>query len=445
MKQYGMRITNTSCIVASACLLYLSLLLPAYFFWGAFACLVVLAYGIQHHIIPFSFYNGFLWGVCFYLLHWAELWYICYARTAHWIGMLLPFFLITYFAAISGIWFWLFAPIKKIFIFPCIAWALITTSYILTIQKLSLWPISGMVAGYPFSFPLLSCAAYPFILCPLSIMPTWMYLACWVLSAWCVAYAIIRYEKEIILFSVAMIIAIILIIPQNKHTPITGEVGHIPIHAMSKDLLERAYQISQACNKIIDAHGDINIICLPEATFPVSLEHHPEIVHVFEQNIDREDICIVIGTYHKDKEGMYNSCHLLQNCLITERYDKLLLTPFVEFSPNTIWGIIFLDRIFNEIKHIRNLKPKICKSRSFPYQVLICSDFFLDWYDQPQKNANPLLLLVNETWFSSPLKNCMNLCVRYGAIARQQDIFYLGHECGKMYTKEGMEYNIPHD
>ncbi len=438
-------------VCLSALLFYSALSLPMLFFFCIFLYLIPLFYCAIMRKGNLSFYDGFLWGMIVYALHWYDIALFAHAQ-GHGIARyaVMPFLVICS-AFYAGIWFWgaslLSITTKK----PILSWIGSTWLYIICMQRFSFWML-GRVQGYPFSFPLIPLAAYPQTLFTLSYLHPHILLLMLITASWGMAAAWGGYHKYRLRLAVALYLPFIFgfFVCEKSEPPIHYEtIGYVSPAGLSDDLLERAGELAVCCNALIARHPHITHIVMPESTLKITLNMHPEIHEALAQNIVNDDLTVILGAHRKENGCFYNSCYYIHNRLIIRGYDKSILMPFAEYIPNYWLNFAGINRIFLHNKIIMNVNRKKGDFFYGDYSLsseavetifipAICSDYYLDWYDEPQKLEIPLLLLVNETWFAgNSLKQLMRLAAQYGAIARRQDIIYVAHREAIYCSRDG--------
>ena len=77
------------------------------------------------------------------------------------------------------------------------------------------------------------------------------------------------------------------------------------------------------------------------------------------------------------------------------------------------------------------------------YFIMICSELFFNGFFPIPKNEKPIILLCNESWFSSRyIKTLMLNYVQLYALSTQKEVIYVGHYHGVFISKRGKVQNL---
>lgn len=437
-------------ILASALLLYCALTVPLYCFFCVFLYLIPLFYLVIRAQGALSFRDGFLWGIIFYTLHWYDIAVLAHLH-GHGIGRyaVMPF-LVLCSATYAGIWFWSATQLAVRTQSWGIAWISTTWIYTIFMQRASFWML-GRVQGYPFSFPLIPLAEYPQTLYAVKVLHPHIVLLFLIIASWGIAWCLHEKGSRALRWGALACYAPFMIgflsVGQKNDTyekpPARySTLGYVSPDGLAKSPVERVGGLARRCTELVNHNNNITHILTPESTLPFALNEHPDLIQTLGQNIADEALILVLGCQRNEENRYYNCCYFLRNRLIIQGYDKSLLMPFAEYIPNYWLNVGGINRIFLHNKRIMNWNSK--KGAIFcDFCLLICSDYYLDWYDEPQKTAVPLLLMVNENWFiGRTFKHLMMLTARYGALARRQDIIYVGHTAGIYFSRDGQKWKL---
>lgn len=433
-----------SLIILSALAIYSALAAPAWSCISIFFYLIPLFYLVQEKG-QLSFYDGFLWGAVLYTLHWYDIAFIAHARGYGLARYGVMPFLVIYCASHAGLWFWLASKLSAYTQREAHAWIFSTWLYTIYMQRYVFW-IFGRIQGYPLSFPLIPLAQYPQTLYALPHIHPQVLLLMLIIGSWCCA-ALLYGSRGLIVwvgvlggyapFSVGLMMG------QCENPMNYANVGYVSPQGLSTAAVERAGGLARRCNELLCKQQGITHIVMPESTLPLPLNEDSEIFQAFAGNIEHNEVILLIGSQKKEDNMHFNCCFMLRHSLIIQRYDKQLLLPFTEYLPNIWSNFDVFKRIFLHDKKIMNVSRKEGRFLA-GFCPLICSDYYLDWYDERQETAVPLLLMVNENWFNdASLKHLMYLAARYGAIARRQDIIYVGHTKACAIAKTGQVWPLP--
>jgi apolipoprotein N-acyltransferase len=433
------------CILISAFLLYLALTIPSWCACFVFLYLIPIFYLVIRNHGRLSFSDGFLWGAALYGVHWYDIAILAHMH-GHGVGRyaVMPF-LVLCGAVYAGLWFWVSSQLTVCTKQSVIAWIGSTWMYTIFMQRASFWML-GRIQGYPFSFPLLPLAEYPPVLSMLQHVRPQLLLLLLIMGSWFCAYILHKKRGLGIRLATATCYAPFmigfLIVRQNCEVPAYHKtVGYVSPHGLPTRTLERVGCLARRCNDLINRNGDIKYITTPESTLPRVLNEQ-SLVEVMTQNLCIGDAILFLGSQCDELGHRQNCCYLLQFSLITQRYDKSLLVPYAEYIPNTWLNFECINRIFLQNNIIIDGRRK--KGDFFSdFCPMICSDYYLDWYDEPQETDVPLLLMVNENWFNGKtFRYLMKLAARYGALARRQDVIYVAHTEGFLFSRNGDIYPL---
>jgi hypothetical protein len=441
--KYGM---NHNYVLLSALLLYAAFTIPIYCFFCVFLYLIPLFYHVITNNGVITGKEGVLWAIVFYGLHWYE---VAILSQLHGEGMaryaVMPF-LVIYSALYAGIWFWSASQLSAITKRPALIWIFMTWIYIIFMQRVAFW-ILGRVQGYPFSFPLIPLAQHPQLLHALQYLHPHMLLFMLIAGSWYAAAALHSQTSKERALALACYVPFLVGILQiggdhNNALPVRySTYGYVSPASLPNHPLERVGKLAQCCNVLVKKNPCITHILTPESTLTIPFNVNQAAFEALTHNLSDQTLTIILGSQRKKGEEYYNCCYFLHNRLIIQGYDKSLMMPYTEYLPNNWLNVEGINRIFLHNKRVMIGSRKESDfdfGQNFNLMPKICSDYYLDWYDEPQQTKIPLLLMVNETWFEGKvMRHLMQLTARYGALARRQDIIYVGYAEGIYFSRDG--------
>jgi apolipoprotein N-acyltransferase len=436
---------TTGAIIFSALLLNSAYWFPQWCAWFVFIFLVPIFYLLAKKV-SLSWRDGFLWGLIFFSGHWFG--FFCMI-VEHGNGMLkfgIIFFLILYGAASGAGWFWV-ASYKNHIIW----WIGTTWLFFIFIAHGFLFFLGDWL-GYTFGWPLVPLAEHPQWLFFLSFVPPHLLFLYMIVCAALIGRGIAGAHIK------AVSIAFVVFLPWlygwtiDQPSIVPGYVhrlGYIqpPPNDFDDHPLDRAQAINSAIAGIVERNPHINVIMMPESSFPYALNEHTYILPLLTDDTYGNDITVIVGAYRRAGDLLHNSLFWVSHKNTYWYYDKKTLVPCAEFVPPQCGSVlkgIFLKESEGFVCSQENQQDCILTAPSHPsWHPCICSDLFLGFPPGKGKPTSTLFVAVNDSWFSMfYIRHMMFLYGRYKAIEWGMPMIYVGHHNASYITSNGVVHNV---
>jgi apolipoprotein N-acyltransferase len=399
----------------SAAMLALSYFLPCY-------CLLLISVFLipifmrvySGHTFPLSDWtlNGFIWGVCFFSLHWIFILSALKTYTTFIWCLIIYLFLVFYAAVCSALWFYCSALGTRM-IHTALSWVISTWIYFILLEQYALIPL-GFPGGYSCANPVCLLAYAKGNTIPFSsVGSSFLLLVCICLQM----IMVILIKKRMIYGSVLLYGFCIVgwLILEKHECFITYPITCIsPLGTHSTSYLDCAQQLTTSLISEIFQKHDTQIISMPEGSFPYPLNQHPEIISMWTDNALHEKVHLLIGAYYQEGDQLYNCMYHIYQCRIMQIYRKKNLMPFTE-------------NLFTSGTSTINNKNRFTLTPISEFTVAICSDFFLA--PGQYKDADTLLLLVNDTWFMPYMQYILYLYADAFTREHNIELVYSSYSC----------------
>ena len=429
---------------------------------GAFASPGLFAVGVFFFLSPLlcracqkgdlGFKEGLLWGIFYFGIHFMAFVQGIIYHGQTWVRFAAPVFLVGYCALYAGIWFFCAQQISRLksgsIWFILSAWIVATFLYFYWMRYYVFWVIEWG-AGYCFAYPLLPLAEYVQSLYLLKFVPEEVLLL-WLIfiNAW-IAYALIK--KRAIYFIVLPLLSLPFWIGFFIHEP-TGipeyinKIGWIQPPKKRDNPLETAQEITYRLQALFAKHPQLELVLLPEASFPFSLNKHNFAIDMWFDHAVPEKSTIIIGSHYNNEKKLFNSAFLILLRRIIRRYDKVNLMPYTEKFINNQWGNILNKLFIKDSFYFNRGNNNECITfilfNDITLYPQICSDLL---WKSTRVNHKTILWLTNDTWFFMPyMQHVLHLFARYSAVVKKSSIFYISHTRGVFISLNGKEVALSH-
>ncbi len=366
-----------------------------------------------------SFKDGFLWGICFYSIHFYYLFILIHEKAQGEFRQIASIFVIIYFSFYAGLWFYLANKFSKGNIqHKIICWVLFTFLFIFFNYNFVFW-IFGSNSGYVLTHPLLPLTNYK-CLDLMSIIGIWFATLILIIFSWFLTY-VITYKKYYLLFFLPVLF---LFKKDNKVDQITYNPINSP-NSYSDSPYDIALNIKTKILEVIKKNPNVKIILFPESTFPFALNEFKEVIDWWFYGFQNKKIHILIGSHRSQNGKLFNTVYHLFNCRIINYYDKTNLMFFSERIPN-IWRFFSISKFFlnNSKEFFPGNTKAIFKIENLNVQPCICSDLFLQ--KQLSVDCDYIMFFMNISWFSCAyVKRLLHLFIRFKEIELNKKIIYV--------------------
>lgn len=442
-----------SAVIVSACFLALAFQCSLYAGWLAGFFLVPLAW-VVFAGGRFSWWHGVAWGALFWSVHTIGLCVMC---VEHGAGMA-RFFMVPLFVAVSmiysGCWFggaqWV-AHFFKHNVARAAVWLVWAWCYFVWMHAFAFsW--LGQRCGYPFALPILPLAQYGFVVRSAGWLGMYGLLLAVLGMQLFFAYAYWA-NKNFFLWCGPIALALMGVHFLDKHErPLfLNTIGFVrPVHEKGMTSLDQAQAIDAAISHVRDHVPAITTVLMPESAFPFPLNEYQSARDLWAENCLADgQIRLIIGSYYREQERMFNCLFCLYKCRIILHYVKSSLMPFTECVPQFCKNSACINALFAQGKPF---SPASCARNIFIQQTLaltkkimvepcLCSELFFD-HVTDDRNI-PILCLVNDSWFScSYMRECMRLYAKLRACAMHRSIMYVGHYDAFYFSMHGDAWKI---
>lgn len=419
---------------------------PAYCWPAVFFYLTGIFYAAQRYSISFA--HGFLWGVCAYAMHWYALLPMFTEKYAYsWLSAAFLYAgLVGYAALYAGCWFVAARYLSRWF--SChISWLIATVGYLWWTHT-TMFFITGQWIGYPFTDPLLFLAVMPRLLYTVSYCGTFVLYAALIGGSWQLAQIIKNktFKKCIVFWYVPFLVGFAL--PQHEeHIPcFVKELAAVHLGQFAPHPLDCAQQIHAAIIATKKRSPAASLFILPESAFPFALNEHNGAVQLWQLNTLEEHEKIVLGAYYNDDLGAsVNALFIIDHMRITDCYVKTKLMPFAEYLPS-FFTCFKKGKKQNEkgwVGRTANPSQLLSLNNNITISPRICFEFFFHIQNKEISTHTPLLVLVNDSWFTTPYApNILKLSAIYTALCGNQPIIYIGYKAGFFISKQGKTYIV---
>ena len=174
----------------------------------------------------------------------------------------------------------------------------------------------------------------------------------------------------------------------------------------------KSYIENNILNLIKDTSAESQIIVLPEAELPYSLNSND--FSQFINKINKKDKEIIMGVWSIDDKTLFNS---LINVNTNEIYNKRHLVPFGEYIPfiSSLRGLIdFFDMPMSNVAHGSSIQENIQISSldGISFSPLICFDVaFGNTVRKSNISSNFIINVSNDTWFGKSMGPYQHLAI----------------------------------
>jgi hypothetical protein len=182
------------------------------------------------------------------------------------------------------------------------------------------------------------------------------------------------------------------------------------------------------------------ILVMPESAYPFPLNKECEWIKQWGEVLP-DNVYLIMGAQREGEKplGMgrvvRQSAFLINQGRIMQAYDKRLLVPFVEQTPE-IWNFSWIKNLFNKEK-IELSEGKRAQGANFSLthtislQPYLCSELFLSSHalhtEETMNNSTEILWLVNDSWFENYFKTMLENYAYIMHLKLKKTIFYAAH------------------
>lgn len=173
-------------------------------------------------------------------------------------------------------------------------------------------------------------------------------------------------------------------------------------------------------------------IISPESTFPYSLTKKSREFELWQSMLPFGAAWIWGGSYKNKKGDLFQSLFLMQNGLITERFEKTVLIPFFEAAPLTHLQAVVGAWLFPPLQsHELLFKEGRSHKRllSVPARPILCCEL-LCYRGEDKEQGRGLWVFSKETWLSWWLQAVWKWYAVFVSRWSCQPLLWVGHtEC----------------
>jgi apolipoprotein N-acyltransferase len=235
-------------------------------------------------------------------------------------------------------------------------------------------------------------------------------------------------DKKLIALTIISSITLLSYFELFTHQEIKNEEFRIKIlHTdIKQDDKWRSDKLNEIINynlDLIDSAKDVDLIVLPESTFPLFLNEEPILIDILKEK--SQDRAILLGSLRSDdKHNLYNSTYLFYDGeMITA--DKVVLVPFGEVIPLPK----FISKFINELFFNGAEDYKVADDASnfdidnFSFRPLICFEGTIErFYKDAPDN---IILISNNAWFTPSIEPTLQkIILKYYAKKYNKRIFH---------------------
>lgn len=430
-----MKCGDDALLIMSPLLLAFAYLFPDYMAWLIFLFLIPLFFLVLRSSIKspvYWFFYGLLWGIVFFLIHWVTLFHFFMHYASGALRILLYPALVLYASLWSGIWFFI-CSVASTNIF--IKWTSGTFFYFYFFEHYAIAPL-GCNAGYPFINPLVVLASDHRWCAMLSLFTRHGLLILLILFQMGCAYIIVN--KQIWLSFVISLLLIPFAYGWIKEGQAQWCINYntvVPISIPAQPYASYLDCAQEIANRLIDAiskHPKATLFIMPETSFPFDLHNQTDVIDMWTDNVLSDDKVLLLGSQYIDiDKSIFNASYTINKGRITHNYFKKKLVPYIEYLPPVATSFTFLPSLLFYKKRAFSIKKEpandgnLVKIHSTIYSIYICSEFFLHMNTDLQTH-NPIVLLVNDSWFMSYFQYIMYLYAQLHVFEFQVYLIYSG-------------------
>jgi|GEM_PF-6369334 len=393
----------------------------------------------KHKTSSNTFFDGFVWGLCFFGLHSAGLFYVVYYDGSGPLRMLYPIVFVVYFALHSGVWLAVTRLVKGDF--ECAWWILCTLFFAWYLDTYFLWPL-GVVEGYPLVFPTI----------PLVVLSHLIYINLWH-SPWELLLCIIFLQVSFVegFFKKRWWIVTTFCLASmcwgdgkkgGVEQPRPGWFGQLQYIRPPKERYHKLEAAQELCQTMLKKKREsFQLFITPESAFPFFLQIGPSTK--LWQDYALNSAALLVSA-HKINEGeVYNTVFLISQRRIILSYSKSHLIPLFErtrtkeSNKNKDFFKFFLLK-GNPFSPSKNQTPLISHSGIGPFLPVICSELF--WLKYSLRHPTvPLICVLNDSYFGfTRFSYIMLLSARFKGISQERWIVYCGWNYAFFISPKGL-------
>lgn len=435
--------------IVSALLLFFAYVSPEYCGWLVFIFAVPLFIGNK-----WGFRLGFVWGLCFYMLHLHAIADILYYKAHGNYRLVLFLFLVFYCAIQSGVFFKITGMQKRIL------QPFILSSFFIWMQTAVFW-IFGVIEGYPFSLPIIPLGYYDWLLVLLPYSGVYGLTITLIYFQWLLVCAI-RYKNKwystaviawISVFTIGLFVMQAEDVDDETIKKIIQTMVYIQpsllyqIHPLDY-AQEIAYCLQQGSEQFVNQK---KCFILPESAYPFIVHQH--VLDMWQIIFDDNNSELILGAHKNIGNKTKNCAFHIKSCRIMLTYEKNHSTPFTERTPYYLKDWYFFTHLFGgktdrsnySSYNIRGTHSSFIWIFNQPFYLVLCSELFFNDFLPLSNNKVPILLLCNDSWFSTnQMKNLMFLYAKIYAIRWKRPLIYISHTHATLFSKTGRAMPLSH-
>lgn len=364
---------------------------------------------------PWSFLQGFLWGV------------LVFGFYLSWLLKLL----VDMHTGIQGYLVWLLTLIW--FALSCAVWLRFTRyswlfSSVLFFVFLTRWSLflCGVLEGYPLANPLLLFARYQqslWIVQKVGDVAAFVLFICF--SWFCAQFYTTQKIRYAWLGLVCLFpFALGLFLYQEKNADTQGLVVVHPWWYGCKSAMFAGYRMLHDLRTISDQYPLAHAFVMPESTFCWDIKKYENFIALWSESVEGRPM--MFGGHRsvsQDCSFCINTVFLIQNGVV-QMYDKQHWVPFVERVPK-VFDSVGLGRILiqDSVDVGNRFDDDVVLLHDTWYQIFICSELF---FQAKQVKGYPVILLWNESWLMFDwVKRLAILFVAYFSVKYDVAVLYV--------------------
>ncbi|MCX5922300.1 MAG: hypothetical protein NTX86_03155 [Candidatus Dependentiae bacterium] len=417
-------------------------------FWLVFIFLVPLFYSILKKPKIVGFTYGLWWGLLFFGTHCYGIVRLILEKGHGPFRIFLGIFFVIYCALHAGLWFWGAQRLARVraqsINWMALCWLITTMAYFYWVRHGILWPL-GSYMGYCAGSPLLVLAEYSMLLQALPIIGEYGLLFALCVMQMSIVLAYIKKSWWHAGLAIMCLVPFFMGLWQSSlydGTSYVSTLGYVAPPSRSDTLEDQAAYVNEAIYQKLANKPSVTTIIMPETSFLAPLNYHTWIGHSWAEH----DVTIAVGSARviENDEGVQNftSYFIIKHGRIVQWYDKKNLCPFTEFIPSIFKKFSCCRALFlNECNDycVSEQSDRLELSPTLTAVPRLCSDIFIgnDHMRNEQEDL-PLLVAINDTWFSAVyMRRLMYLFAIFESVRLQRDTIFASHSTGFWISRVG--------
>lgn len=441
-----MKNNYTACSI-SALLCAIPFIFPRLWPLEFFFLLPIFIYALKNKL---GWKQGFCWGIVFFGIHNFGLSILIVQHGFGFLRFFIPILYILYCSLFSGFWFFSAAQASKylrryssnIYISSCL-WIIATFFYFLAIDRL-LFIIFGSWDGNTLALPILPIISEKIGVVLVQMLGANIVVLLLISMQMSIAIFWRNYVQAITIFGCLMLYLTNAFLPHKsceKPVWLNCIAALYPPPAKQLSTYEKFQTLEKNMLKLCAEKDMLTCIICPESTLPLALNEYPEKLKEWSET-PLKDLSIIVGAHRKTGSVFFNCSYLIQDCRITQFYDKRKPLFFTEKLPLYCENLAMIRSLFLRNSIIFSSGASLPSSFVINHEChlmpIICSELFLSSTDEIKNSDIPLVALVNDSWFAvSYVQYLLELCAQLKAISWKKDIVYVSHTRALWISKSG--------